>query len=102
MVLGERRVDDAPVALVEQRLFGQGRADAHDDAAPKLTGRRLRVQDPATVERAEPARDAHFARVLVDAHLAEVHAVRVHGVLHHLERRAALGFRLDGRATETF
>ena len=99
VILGKRRIDDAPGALVEQRLLHQRRADTHNDPAAKLAAGRFRVQDAAAVERAKPARNAHLARLLMDAELAKVHAIGVHRVLHRLEWQPTLGLRLDPRAT---
>ena len=58
VVPGEARIHDAALALVDLRFLHEGKAEAHDDAAPKLAPRGLGVEDAAAVERAEETADA--------------------------------------------
>ena len=58
--------------------------------------RRLRVEAIADAERADPPGDAHLARVRVDAHLHELRAEGVHGILPFCRRPG-----LDPPATST-
>src|ERR1700682_1690038 len=75
MVCGKGGIGDPSRALIEQRLFHQGHADAHDDGAAELTHDGLGIHHPAAVERSQPTRDARFARFGIDAYLAELRPV---------------------------
>ena len=70
--------------MVDQRLFVQRHADAPDHAAQDLAARGLGVQDTPGGNRADDARDANHAKLLVHLHLGKdccVSVVRTRGVI---------------------
>src|SRR3984957_2649551 len=99
VILGERRVHDAPGALVERNFLHEREAEPHDDAAAELTRRRLGVEDAPAIERAEEAADAQLASDDVHSDLAKQGAVAMHGPMLQLERHRRLG--LDGHLLAT-
>ena len=66
-----------PNAVVDQRLLVQRHADAPDHAAEDLAARGLGVQDAPGGDRADGARDADHAELLIHLHLDEMRRVRV-------------------------
>lgn len=99
VIFRERPVRHAPGTLVEQGLLGKRHADSHDDAAAKLTFRMFPIDDPPAVERADPTGDAYLLRVLIDAHLAKMRAVSMHGIFDQLVRQDGFAGDLDLIAT---
>lgn len=78
MIIRQGGVHDASSPLIEIGLFGQGKPDAHYDAAFELAGRHFGIEDLPGVEGTQEAGDARLAGECADAHLAELRAIGVH------------------------
>src|ERR1043165_6012060 len=70
-----------PEALVVVRRPEQRHAEALHDAAEELAARGLGVEDPAAGEGAHDLAHPHEPEIRIDAHLGELRAERVRGVL---------------------
>ncbi len=74
-IVGEVRVDDAPVPMVEMSSFQQRHTDSAHHAAERLAMCQLGVDDSACVVAGVHAADTHGAQQLVDSDLGEHRAV---------------------------
>ena len=80
MILGEIVIDETAIAVVDHGLFMQRHADAADHGAHDLAVRGLGIEDAAGRHRADHARDAKHAELLVEPHLGEHRRVDFVGV----------------------
>jgi hypothetical protein len=71
MIIGDVGIDDAAEPVIDQRFLVQRHTDTPDHAAQDLAARGLRVQDAPCGNRADDARDADHAELLVNLHLDE-------------------------------
>src|SRR5208283_374139 len=71
MILGEIAVHETAISVVDHALFVQRHADTPDHAAQDLAARGLGVQDTPGGNRADDARDANHAKLLVNLNLSK-------------------------------
>jgi len=84
-------VDDAAVAVVQQRPLHQRHPQAHDGASQDLAAGHPRIDDPARRLRAHEPLQPHLAGVRIDVDLGEPGPEGVRGEARHLVAGPVLG-----------